>query len=223
MSEAVKRSERPGQTAEWAINDRMPHADEPLFSSNRHCNMKHRQLPDKIIIRLITCQLQTPVVCLLIYRPPRQSQFQQRCPRLSSRLRRSEMDSYLAETRSASLDDAAASVMEIVPVRERSLDHRASRAEASVAANKISVYKIPRCKPPDPSGTIARLVIRHDSPFPSLPLSLRPRRSRSTPIIRLLAGIAFPSSIPRDAEQRGTLGRDKTTRPSGRRWRSERR
>lgn len=66
---------RAGQTAEWAINDRMPHADEPLFSSNRHCNMKHRQLPDKIIIRLITCQLQTLVVCLLIYSPPRRSQF----------------------------------------------------------------------------------------------------------------------------------------------------
>lgn len=38
---AVKRNARPSQTAEWAINDRMPHADEPLFSSNRHCNMKH--------------------------------------------------------------------------------------------------------------------------------------------------------------------------------------
>jgi len=64
---------------EWAINDRMPHADEPLFSSNRHCNMKHRQLPDKIIIRLITCQLQTLVVCLLIYSPPRRLQFQRCC------------------------------------------------------------------------------------------------------------------------------------------------
>lgn len=65
--------------AEWAINDRMPHADEPLFSSNRHCNMKHRQLPDKIIIRLITCQLQMLVVCLLIYSPPRRLQFQRHC------------------------------------------------------------------------------------------------------------------------------------------------
>jgi len=63
------------------MGNQRSNADEPLFSSNRHCNMKHRQLPDKIIIRLITCQLQTPVVCLLIYRPPRQSQFQQRCPR----------------------------------------------------------------------------------------------------------------------------------------------
>lgn len=73
--EAVKRNERPEQTVEWAINDRMPHADGPLFASNRHCNMKHRQLPDKIIIRLITCQLQTLVVCLLIYSRPRWSQF----------------------------------------------------------------------------------------------------------------------------------------------------
>lgn len=82
---AVKRSECPGQTAEWAINDRMPHADEPLFSSNRHCNMKHRQLPDKIIIRLITCQLQMLVVCLLIYSSPRSLQFQ-RCHRRPSLL-----------------------------------------------------------------------------------------------------------------------------------------
>jgi len=104
MSKRSNAASIRARRAEWAINDRMPHADEPLFSSNRHCNMKHRQLPDKIIIRLITCQLQTLVVCLLIYSPPRRLQFQRCCRCVPShsaetRVLAGGRNSYLSEMR----------------------------------------------------------------------------------------------------------------------------